>query len=75
MVCCQGDDRSYVLADPRECTQNGDDNKDVGDDAASDDGRMLHSAVTNNVDDFIHEPARHVSSFSHQVRGNLRSAR
>jgi hypothetical protein len=45
--------KRYLLANPRECAQNRDDNESVGDDSSSNNGRMLDSPVADNVYDLV----------------------
>ena len=44
----------HLLSNPRERAQYRDNDKDVGDDAASDNSWMLDCAIPNNVNDLVH---------------------
>lgn len=52
-----------LLSYPGECAQDGDYNEHVRDYTADNDGRVLHSAVLDDVDNLIDEPT--VLTISH----------
>jgi hypothetical protein len=50
------EDIMICVANPREGAQDGNDDEDVGDNAAHQDSRMLHSAMPNDIDNLKDQP-------------------
>jgi hypothetical protein len=64
-----------VLANPREGTQDRNDDENIGDDAANNHSRVLYRPIPYNVNDLEHEPPRdHVSAIRMEAGADLPGA-